>query len=183
MGSLDGSGELLLDSGYITGTAWQTIAPTVTPAQTLPIYRFWSPVFGNAHFYTADAIEAHRLINSDPNWRFEGISFQGYAASNGTCVGHAPVYRFFSPLFNAHFYTADENEKTHLRTNDPNWQYEGLAYCADAAHEIGTSPVSRFWSPIFGKHFYTAVQNEKDQLISNDRNWTYEGVAYFATAP
>ena len=39
------------------------------------VYRFWSPNFDNAHFYTADTTEMNNTIQ-DPNWDLEDIAFR-----------------------------------------------------------------------------------------------------------
>ncbi|MCC2335707.1 hypothetical protein [Cellulomonas wangsupingiae] len=142
------------------------------------VYRFWSPVFNNAHFFTTDPDEFDHLDTNDPNWRYEGIGFRGVEADGETCAVGTPVFRFYSPHFQSHFYTQSAAEKSHIVDNDRNWNYEGVSYCAYTEPVDGTAPLYRFWSPVFGKHFFTATQSEADYIRSTDRNWNYEGVAY-----
>lgn len=92
------------------------------------------------------------------------------------------LYRFWSSRFNHHFFTIDENEKNHIISSDPNWQYEGAAYrvFVSGSPSQSISAVHRFYSQKFSGHFYTIDENEKNTLISSDPNWQYEGVAYYA---
>ena len=142
------------------------------------VFRFWSPQFDNAHFFTTNFAEAAHIIATDGNWQYEGVAFRGAPLVDGTCTQGEAVHRFYSQGFRSHFFTKSESEKAHIVANDRNWTYEGVAYCAAASPAAGTTPLHRFWSPAFGKHFFTADQGEADHIRANDRNWTYEGVAY-----
>jgi len=153
------------------------VAPTTTP-QTV-VYRFWSPKFNNAHFFTTNETEAEHILFTDLNWKFEGKAFSALAASGETCTEGSAVYRFYSPVFQSHFYTQNADEKAHIIAADRNWNYEGVAYCAYTSQQPGTTALYRFWSPGFGKHFFTANKDEADHIIAVDRNWNYEGIAYY----
>ena len=95
-----------------------------------PIYRFWSGSL-NAHFYTADEAERDKLINDYPHvWIYEGPAF--YAYPDGQQPDNAlPVYRFWSPVLESHFYTMDETERDKLIDLYPHvWTYECIAWYA-----------------------------------------------------
>jgi hypothetical protein len=143
------------------------------------VFRFWSPRFNNAHFFTTSYTEAANIERNDPNWISEGTAFRGLAANGESCDLGQPVYRFYSAAFQSHFYTQSAAEKAHIVANDRSWRYEGVAYCAYTEALPGTVPLYRFWSPGFGKHFFTANQAEAEHSRAVDRNWTYEGVAYY----
>ena len=83
------------------------------------VYRFWSPAFGNAHFFTANQAEANHIVASDPNWISEGVGFSAYPAAANWCNTGAPVYRFYSARFTSHFYTISATEKQSIITSDP----------------------------------------------------------------
>jgi len=52
-------------------------------------------------------------------------------------AGCRPVYRFWSPKFEGHFYTISETEKDHIvRTWPGTWTYEGIAFYAWPAPPI-----------------------------------------------
>jgi hypothetical protein len=126
-----------------------------------------------------DEAEATHLATSDPNWTYEGDVFGAFQPQGSDCKAHDGVYRFYSSRFQTHFFTSNAAEKDHLIASDPNWHYEGLAYCADITQQSGEVPLYRFWSTKFGKHFFTANEAEKNHLIANDPNWSFEGVAYY----
>lgn len=148
-------------------------------AMTAKVYRFWSPAFANAHFFTTSGGEAVHIIDTDANWLYEGVAFTALTWSGSACSAGLPVYRFHSDVFSSHFYTQSEAEKDALITGDPNWTYEGVAYCAYPSQAAGSTPVYRFWSPVFDKHFYTASQAESDHIQEADPNWRFEGVAFY----
>lgn len=153
------------------------VAPTTNPQ--VFVYRFWSRGFNNAHFFTTSDIEAENILSEDRNWLFEGSAFSAIAASGATCPEGSPVHRFYSQVFQSHFYTQDEAEKSAIIAGDHNWSYEGVAYCSYPTQTAGTVPLYRFWSPTFGKHFFTASQAESDHIRAVDSNWNYEGIAFY----
>jgi hypothetical protein len=97
-----------------------------------------------------------------------------------------PVYRFWSPTFQGHFYTISTDERDFVIARWPvDWTYEGVAYYAYAPGQqpAGAIPVYRFWSGTFLGHFYTASQSERDSVIANyARDWAYEDIAYYVFA-
>ncbi len=94
-----------------------------------------------------------------------------------------PVYRFWSPVRGAHFFTVREREKEDLlREAADLWISEGVGYYAliDGA-DPNSAAVHRFWSDSLGVYFYTISEAEKDGLIENMAHaWTYDGVAFYA---
>ena len=92
-----------------------------------------------------------------------------------------PIFRFYSPAYRGHFYTASEAERDMIRTRWPDvWNYEGSAYTAFTTQASGTVPLYRFWSAQYTGHFYTADAGERDEVIRRWPSvWAYEGVAYY----
>jgi hypothetical protein len=152
-------------------------------AQTLlPVYRFWSLVSGK-HFYTLDEPEKNLLIDVYPHvWIFEGIAYYAYARASEP--GLVPVYRFWSPVLESHFYTSDQAEKDHLIDKyEDVWTFEGIVFYAypDGRQVDGVKMIHRFWSDTLGGHFYTVNEAEKERLIREYAAvWTYEGAAWYA---
>lgn len=143
-------------------------------ADSVPVYRFWSSKFDNAHFYTVSLKEARSLHSRDKNWAYEGLDFRVWKVQSSKCAdGTKPTHRFWS----SHFYTTSKAEADDVRANDRNWKYEGVAFCTTGS-KADTKPVHRFWSPKFGKHFYTANAGEAKGLRQGDPNWNYEGIAW-----
>lgn len=94
--------------------------------QTMPIYRFYSPVL-RSHLFTLDANEKNYIItNMKHAWRYEGIGFFVYPHQ---ISGTAPVYRMYSPSLRTHFFTMDGNERGSM-LNSGMWNDEGVAYYA-----------------------------------------------------
>jgi hypothetical protein len=182
-------GAILVPGAAVAQTASPT--PSVEPAPIddpgpQPIYRFWSPRIGNAHFYTMDEGERDNLKQNynyanGGDWVYEGEVFKADPAVLGACKeNQVPVHRFWNPNWGAHFYTSDGAEY-YLFAHTAPWQYDGLAYCAETG-EQGVSgparPLHRFWSGVFKKYFYTASETERAN-VAKDSNWSYEGIVHF----
>lgn len=148
----------------------------------MAVYRFWSPTLSR-HFYTIDAAERDKLINLySYAWTYEGTAY--YAFADAYEAGLVPVYRFWSPTLNGHFYTTSETERDNLiNTYSYVWTYEGVAFYAypEAAYPAEAKPIFRFWSDQLSGHFYTMDEAERDKLINiYSYVWTYEGIAWYA---
>jgi len=98
----------------------------------------------------------------------------------------SPVYRFWSQLNKAHFFTISENEKDYIIATYPEekWKYGNVAYYAYKADSAPTdaSPVYRFWSNTNKAHFFTISESEKDYIIATypEEKWKYGGIAWYA---
>ncbi|MFZ5391988.1 MAG: DUF4352 domain-containing protein [Patescibacteria group bacterium] len=112
------------DSNWIyEGVAFSAF--NIEQKDTIPVYRFWSDVF-KGHFYTADEAEMIRVRDTDSNWKYESIAYYVYPKDYDRRA--ETVYRFWSPVFRHHFYTASEEEMTKVRNTDTNWDFEGPAF-------------------------------------------------------
>jgi hypothetical protein len=96
-----------------------------------------------------------------------------------------PVYRFWSPVYQGHFYTASAGERDAIIAKWSGvWSYEGAAYQAFTTQAPGTVPLYRFWSAQYNGHFFTASEGERDSVMSRWSDvWSYEGVAYYVYPP
>lgn len=155
------------------------------PVGTVPVHRFWSPA-RKCHFYTASESERQKLIdNYSGLWRYEGPAY--YALADRSEPNALPVYRFWSSVLKAHFYTIEESEKNKLITRFPDvWTYERIAFYAYPAgrQPAKSAVVYRFWSNVLACHFYTTSEGEKDKLIDQYSHvWTFEGTAWYAYTP
>jgi hypothetical protein len=122
------------------GISYYTYAHNSEPG-LMPVYRFWSPVTGG-HFYTIDEAERDLLIRDYAQvWTFEGIAFHAYSPGGQPAQTRA-VYRFWSPVTAAHFYTIDEAERNTLVDGYPDvWTPEGVAWYAYPDPEgVGSAP-------------------------------------------
>ncbi len=181
------SNSATVSGGGETNTANNTASdPTsITLAALSPVYRFWSGTL-HGHFYTISAQERDKLIANWSNvWTYEGIAYYAYAPGQSP-AGTTAVYRFWSPTFQGHFYTASQAERDKLIANWANdWTYEGVAYYVYAAGQqpVGTLPVYRFWSSTLRHHFYTISAAERNTLITQwSQTWNYEGEVWYTYA-
>jgi len=183
------------DTGLSTGTVYTYVVRTrdrsinhnegadSAPASVTtpsPVYRFWSSSL-QRHFYTVSESEKNKLINNYSDvWTYEKVAYFAFAGATDPIA--APIYRFWSPMLKAHFYTMREAERDKLINNYPNvWTYERVAFYTYAvdAHPLGTNAVYRFWSG--SAHFYTMNATERDKLINDySRVWAYELIAWYA---
>lgn len=101
------------------------------------VYRFYNTQTGH-HFFTVSESERAlvRRESTDPSytpengvWPFldEGVGFVAYA--NGSAAASLPVFRFFSPTLNRHFFTANVEEAQQIRLTGL-WSDEGTGFWA-----------------------------------------------------
>lgn len=147
--------------------------------ELIPVYRLWRDAT-QSHLYTIDSAEKDRAISE--NWTYEGVAFyvKKYDVQSKTCPsGWSPVYRLWNPKLGRHFYTIDTWEATMVALG-PDWDSEGIAFCAIQPNLTGGSPVYSFYSFPNQTHFYTIDESEKDGVVNNNPNWTLEGVRFKA---
>lgn len=146
------------------------------------VYRFISPKTGK-YFYTPSEAEKDLLIDQFSDaWTFEEIAYHAYASASDAAL--MPVYRFWSPKSDSHFWTISESERDWLINQFPDvWTYEGLAFYAypEGSQPAGAKPVYRFWSGALNAHFYTIDEAEKQEFIDTLGDiWVYESIAWYA---
>ena len=139
------------------------------------VFRFYSKAY-KGHFFTISEEEKQTLIDTNPNWKYEGVAYRAYT---NAAPGTTALYRFYSKGYRGHFFTIDADEAETVKHN-PNWKYEGIAYYVYPDQVAGSVPVFRFWSKGYRHHFYTTDEAEKDNLIATNPNWKYEGIAFYA---
>jgi predicted outer membrane repeat protein len=100
-------------------------------------------------------------------------------------AGPAPVFRFWSPQTERHFYTINRGERDKLiRDYTSSWTYEGIAFAASTTQLDGMVGVHRFWSQRLSSHFWTIDEKEAQKLAREAPDlWTYEGIAFYAYLP
>jgi Repeat of unknown function (DUF5648) len=152
------------------------------PAGETVVYRFYEPS-SNDHFFTSSLAERNSIIANFPpsTWTYEGVAFDAFTTQ---VPGSVPLYRFWSPQYVGHFFTAVQSEKDSVIANFPasTWTYEGVAFYVYPANSTAAKAESvyRFWSPTFHQHFYTASAGEQAEIVATDApsEWTYEGVNF-----
>jgi len=104
----------------------------------IPVFRFYNKETGH-HFFTTSLAERDMVIkeSTDPNygspglWPFSGEGVGFYAYADKTSDQQIPVYRFYSPSLNRHFFTADANEVLNIILTGV-WVDEGIGFYAEA---------------------------------------------------
>jgi hypothetical protein len=103
--------------------------------------------------------------------------------SPGAIGKTVPVYRFWSPVLESHFFTTGAEEKqTVVDLFSSVWTLEGIAYFTLGDNsDPNALPIYRFWSPVLSSHFYTISEAEKDMLLRDWPSiWTLDGIAFYA---
>jgi Repeat of unknown function (DUF5648) len=164
-----------------------TVTPRVTPGAKKDVYRFFNTQLGT-HFYTANTAERDNVINTLPQYKYEGSVFATAPVDpltgtpNGTATtGTTPVYRFFNTQVGVHFYTISALERDNVINTLPQYNYEGIAYYAYETSQPGLEDLYRFFNTQLGTHFYTASATERDNIIATLPQYNFEGTAYFVS--
>lgn len=172
-----------------SGDAWLDNFVMETGAVSRPsldsvseVYRFWSPIL-KRHFYTISLTERDVLIAEQAqSWTYEGPVYK--AAASAFQTGLKPVYRFWSPVAQTHFYTISEAEKDFLiEKYSEVWSFEAVAFYAypEGAQPVDSVPVFRFWNAVDSTHFYTVDPSERDTLIREYPGvYLFEGAVFYA---
>lgn len=154
-------------------------SPVAIAAPAAPVYRFFNNQTG-AHLLTRSVTERDTILNTLPQFRYEGPVF---AAWQATATGLGPVYRFANTRTGTHVFTISDTERNHILATMPWMKLEGTAYFAAKTALTGTTALYRFYHLQRGFHFYTASQSERDHLVANlPSTYRYEGVAYYVNA-
>jgi hypothetical protein len=111
--------------------------------------------------------------------------FDNFVVETGsrTASRLSDVYRFWSPMTDAHFFTISKAERDKLiRDYSDVWTFEGVVFrAAKTPFSSGLAPVYRFWSDVTQSHLYTISETEKDKLLREFKDvWTFEGIAFYA---
>jgi hypothetical protein len=106
-----------------------------------------------------------------PGWVRTGNDFGASFRGN-------PVCRFYSPVFNTHFYTADAAECELVKQN-PDWIYEKSPFNAFPPVAPGACiGVTVYRLRLAGDHRYTADTALREAMIA--KGWSDEGIAWCA---
>jgi hypothetical protein len=128
---------LQLPEWVLEGEAWEAFE-TQVPG-TVPVYRFFNPVTGN-HFYTATETERQIVLNNLPDFEDEGVVFYAYAGPIDFDDDEVPVYRFFNPISESHFYTANPAERELVLNQLPEFTPEGIVFYVEPADDQPNDP-------------------------------------------
>ncbi|MEN6576183.1 MAG: glycosyltransferase family 39 protein [Phycisphaerales bacterium] len=135
------------------------------PKASRPVYEFQSAITG-ASFWTISGEDRDLLLTHYPEiWRYKGIAWYAYSGPTAR-PGLQPVYRFWSPTQQRHFFTMSESEKEAVFTESTSdsWTYEGAAFYAfeETAHPADAVAVFRLWDQEHGYSWATTPSSGPD---------------------
>ncbi|MFZ3321490.1 MAG: hypothetical protein WA190_03900 [Usitatibacter sp.] len=134
------------------------------------------------HFFlAADLADEQALVSGQagPGWHQTGKGFGAYTPASGFGV---PVYRFYAPGPNSHFYTAEATELAALRDPASGWIDEGVKFRAllptGGACQAGYSPLHRLYNNRAqfndAAHRYVFDDTLRASMVAS--GWSDEGV-------
>ncbi|HPC94596.1 MAG TPA: glycosyltransferase family 39 protein [Sedimentisphaerales bacterium] len=109
-----------------------TYSVVAVPVGTRPVYRLCLSATGDSLWTISDRQKSLLLTRYRPGvWEYDGIGGYAYAEPNGA-PGLLPVYGFWSPVLDRHFYTLSESQRKAVVEGEPEhqWQSEGIAFYA-----------------------------------------------------
>jgi hypothetical protein len=174
------------EPAHANRTDLATSGDTAKAAATVTVFEFYNTDLKH-YFRTAEVDEANAIDggSAGPGWQRTGLNFTAYAAGDGP--GN-DVCRFYNPVANTHFYTADPDECTQVKLPNSGWNYEGLSFriplpTAGACPQ-GTTAVFRDYNnrgvPIANdaNHRFTISLSVYDDMIA--QGWIGENVVMCA---
>lgn len=177
--------ELVIDAPQLAGlTVVDLSGEAVIPVSTIEVVEFHNTADGQ-YFITADPAEISFIDSGrlGATWSRTGMHFKAWTRDETNVPASHPVCRFFGTPGvgpNSHFYTADANECTGVRTN-PYWQYEGIAFRAIEPFGFTICPggaiIERLWlagnDATASRHRYVADASLIPSMVAE--GWVLEG--------
>ena len=99
-----------------------------------PVYRFFNTETG-AHLYTMNDAEKDAILDSLPNYNFEGIKYYAFE-SQPENLETIPVYRMLNSQSGAHLFTIDQNEIDGIQATLPHFSMENNGEAAFHVFEL-----------------------------------------------
>ena len=137
-------------------------------ATTTPLYRYWKGSVSD-HFYTTNPAE---IGTTSPGQ----VGKYGYKSEGIQCIiykyhvlGSVPLYRYWKPSANDHFYTTNADEigtTTPGQTGKHGYKSEGVAGFCMRHQYSNTVPLYRYWKGSVSDHLYTTNVHEIGTVTS-----------------
>lgn len=142
-----------------------SFAVVSVPATSRPVYEFRSAVTGASFWTISEQEKDLLLIHHLEVWQYRGIAW--YASMDpGARPGLQPVYRFWSPAQQRHFYTMSESEKEAVLAESAaeSWAYEGPVFYGfeEKTRPADAVAVYRLWDPEHGYSWTTTPPTGPD---------------------
>lgn len=126
--------------------------------------------------------------SAGPGWSRTGFSFHVYTGSAPDATDTNPVCRFYSPVHNSHFFTADMTECEWLKANSREWVHERIAFhiALPVRGACGSNrlPIYRLYNNRHAfndaNHRFTGSETMRAAMIA--AGWVDEGLAFCAVS-
>ena len=165
------------------------VPPTALSAGEVLVEEFFNN--GSRHYFLTASSADKDFIDrgsAGPGWVRSGFQFKAYTIPGPAelrVATQGPVCRFYAPVPNAHFYSAETRECQLLRRL-PGWSDEGIAFWIARATQPGCAPgtlaVTRLsdsrWREYTSNHRYTTSNSQIEQMKID--GWFEEGVVMCA---
>ena len=164
--------EKSLTFSIVGNTNPSLVTPTINNNQLLLSY------LPNQTGQTDITVRATNLFNQTFDDKFTIFVQQPINSPNT----NDPVYRFYNPASQEHFYTATPSERDFLK-NTPSigYNFEGVAFKASLTNASDLIPVYRFYDKTTTDHFFTSNVSEETSLKNNPSSgYNFEGIAFYA---
>jgi hypothetical protein len=162
------------------------LLPGAAQAEQVDVIEFFHPLLG--HYFMAGGNEVALLDagGAGGNWVRTGQSFTAWRYAEDAPATAFPVCRFYSYAKNSHFYTASPTECEKVKTTDPGWIYEGIAFYIERPENRecpdGLQPVLRSYNDRYAQndsnHRYATLPSIIEEMTTH--GWIAEGVAMCA---
>jgi Repeat of unknown function (DUF5648) len=137
------------------------------------VYRF-AKISNGAYFYTGSEEEVQVILNSYPDFRYEGPAFERDTSGQGQ-----PVYRFANTINGGYFFTGSDVEKEIVRRDYPHMRFEGSSFSVAPVAAADAKPVYRLANLQNGAYLFTTSAAERDYAVSLG-SWRSEGSTFKA---
>lgn len=161
-----------------------------TYADQQDVIEFFHPLLGHYFMAAGSEVELLDAGGAGGNWVRTGQSFSAWRDPAEAPETAFPVCRFYSYAKNSHFYTGSPSECETVKTTDPGWIYEGIAFYIEIQRQEdqqcteGLVPVIRAYNDRFAEndsnHRYMTLPSISDEMSA--LGWIVEGVAMCARA-
>jgi hypothetical protein len=155
------------------------------PAIPVTVTEYYNEVTG--HYFMSSSPGENDIIDAGgagEGWRRTGESFTAVKVAPGGCNGDDPVFRFYGPGPNSHFFTVDAKECGFQRKNGTGWVYEGIAFSARLP--VNGACEAAYQTPVYRLYNNRWMYNDSNHRFVTSRDlyasmqaqgWTGEGIA------
>jgi hypothetical protein len=153
-----------------------TYSVVAVPVGTRPVYRLRLSGTGDSLWTISDRQKSLLLTRYRPGvWEYDGVAGYVYAEPNAT-EGLLPVYGFWSPVLNRHFYTLSESERKAAVEGEPEnqWQSEGVAFYAFGEARPPADPIAVYR--------FRDRAGQRTWAVETDRDLVRDAFAWYAHA-